>query len=120
MSKANEAAETFQTETVQAVDLPRLARPFRMRAITVGGKYLTHDNIVAVAEYFLECRLRYLRECLRVNMTQLTVLGHQFTAEEWRAALDPEDAEMLPVFIPELNVQVTVPFGEKTQPKEKT
>jgi len=98
-----EAAETAQTTDRPAVDLPRIVRPFRMHAITVGGKYLTHDNIVAAAEYFLECRRRHLRECSRVNMAQLAALGHQFTAEEWRAALDPEDAETLPTLISEPN-----------------
>lgn len=80
-------------------------RPFRMHAITVGGKYLTHDNIVEAAEYFMECKLRYLKECRRVNMAQQAALGHQFTAEEWRAALDPEDAETLPALIFEANTQ---------------
>lgn len=94
--KDPEAANTVQTTSVPAVDLPRLVRPFRMHAITVGGKYLTHDNIVAAAEYFLECSRRHLQECSRVNMAKLAALGHQFTAEEWRAALDPEDAATLP------------------------
>jgi hypothetical protein len=82
-------------------------RPFRMHAITVGGKYLTHDNIVEAAEYFLQCRQRHLKECFRVNMAKLASLGHEFTAEEWRAALDSEDAETLTASISAPNAEAS-------------
>jgi hypothetical protein len=66
-------------------------KTFRIPSILVKGKYLCHDDIMAIVYHFLTHRRKNLKAQIREDMAKLAALGQEFTAEEWKSAFDECD-----------------------------
>lgn len=64
---------------------------FNPEPITVGGKYLTSQQVKEVVFLFFKQRQDYLRAGLRAKMAQMAALGHRFTESEWMECLSKDE-----------------------------